>query len=127
MKNGLHFSLLNFFMFKIILLSKTLLPSCYPLRILFLLKPKLIVQKKHLFIFGSICKTGTFLSTFFVLRSDRVLLYVTVSGKRSVLDALILFSNSFLGIVIARLICVVVSVLLQPLLVNVLSNHLQLL
>ena len=37
-----------------------------------------------------------------------------VSGKRSVLDVLILFSNWFLGIVIARLICVVVSALFNP-------------
>ena len=47
-----------------------------------------------------------------VLKSGRVLLYVTVSSKRSVLDGLILFSNSFLEIEVARLICVVVSFLL---------------
>ena len=47
-----------------------------------------------------------------ILRSGRVLLYVTVSGKRSVLDVLILFSNLFLEIKIAWLICVVVSYLL---------------
>ena len=39
-----------------------------------------------------------------VLRSGKVLLYITIGGKRSVLDVLILFSNSFLGIEIARLI-----------------------
>ena len=37
---------------------------------------------------------------------------VTVSGKGSVLDALILFGNLLLGIEIARLTYVVVSVLL---------------
>ena len=88
--------------------------------------PKLEVQQKFSFNFGSICKICQFLSII-VLRSGRVLLYITVSGNLSVLHVLILFSNSFLGIVIARLICVVVSVLLQPLLVNVLSNRLQLL
>ena len=62
-----------------------------------------------------------------VLRSGRILLYVTVRDKSSVLDVLILLINSFLEVVIARLICVVVSVLLQPLLVNVLNNRLQLL
>ena len=47
-----------------------------------------------------------------VLRSGKVLLYITIGGKRSVLDVLILFSNSFLGIEIVWLIRVVVSVLL---------------
>ena len=61
--------------------------------------------------FGSICKICQFMSII-VLRSGRVLLYVTVSGKLSVLDALILLSKSFRGIEIAWLICVVVSVLL---------------
>ena len=60
--------------------------------------------------FGSICKICQFL-LITVLRSGRFLLYVTVSGKRSVLYVLILFSNSFLGIEIARLICVAVAVL----------------
>ena len=46
------------------------------------------------------------------MRSGRVLLYETVSGKSSVLDVLILFSDSFLGIEIARFICVGLSVLL---------------
>ena len=78
------------------------------------------------FSFASICKICQFSSTI-VLRSRRVLLYVTVGGKRSVLDVLILFSNSFLGIAIGRLIYVVLSVLLKPLLVNVLSNSLELL
>ena len=50
--------------------------------------------------------TCQFLSVI-VLRSGRVLLYITVSGKCTVLDVLILF----LRIEIARLICVVVSVL----------------
>ena len=44
-----------------------------------------------------------------VLKSGRALLYVTVSGKRSVLSVLILFSNSFLETEIERLICAVVS------------------
>ena len=81
------------------------------LRFLFLLNAKTGGSAKVSFNFGSICKICQFLSII-VLRSGRVLLYVTVSGKRSVLDVLILFSNSFLGIEIARLICVVVSFLL---------------
>ena len=72
------------------------------LRILFLLNAKIGGSAKTSFNFGSICKICQFLSII-VLRSGRVLLYVTVSGKRSVLDVLILFSNSFLGNVIARL------------------------
>ena len=66
---------------------------------------------KIFFSFVSICKICQFLSII-ALRSGRVLLYATVSGKRSVIDVLILFSNSFLGIEITQLICVVVSVLL---------------
>ena len=81
------------------------------LSFLFLLNAKIGVLAKISFNFGSICKICQFLSMF-VLSSGRILLYVTVSGKRSVLDVLILFSNSFHGIVIPRLICVVVSVLL---------------
>ena len=65
------------------------------------------------FNFGLICKICQLLSII-VLRSGRVLLYVTVSGKSSVLDGLILFSNSFLEIKIALLICVSVSLLLYP-------------
>ena len=60
--------------------------------------------------FDSVCKLCQFLSII-VLSSGKVLLYITVSGKRSVLDVLILFSNSFLGIVIAWLICIVGSIL----------------
>ena len=63
------------------------------------------------FRFGSISEVCKFLSVI-VARLGRILLYVTVSGKCSVLDNLILFSDSFLGMEIARLICVVVSVLL---------------
>ena len=82
------------------------------LRFLFLLNAKTGGSAKISFKFGSICKTCQFLSII-VLRSGRVLLYVTVSGKSSVLDVVnVLFSNSFLGIEIARLICVAVSVLL---------------
>ena len=110
-KHCSHFSLLTFFTFKIPLLSKTLLPSIMSLSFLFLLTAKLGGSANVFYNFGSICKICQFLSII-VLRSGRVLLYVTVSGKRSVLDVLILFSNSFLGIVIARLTCVVVSVLL---------------
>ena len=80
------------------------------LRFLFLLNAKIGGSAKISFNFGSICKICQFLSIT-VLTSGRVLLYVTVSGKRSVLDVLILFSNSFLGIEIARLIGVVVSFL----------------
>ena len=77
---------------------------------LFLLNAKTGGSAKISFNFGSICKICQFLSI--VLRSGRVLLYVTVNGKRSVLDVLILFSNSILGIEAARLICIVVSLLL---------------
>ena len=98
-------------MFKIFLLSKTLLPPIITPIFLFLLNAKIGGSAKTSFNFGSICKICQFLSII-VLRSGRVLLYVTVSGKLSVLDVLTLFSNSFLGIVIARLICAVVSVLL---------------
>ena len=82
------------------------------LMFLFLLNAKIGGSAKISLNFGSICKIGQFLSII-VLRSGRVLLYLTVSGKRSVLDVVnVLFSNSFLGIEIARLICVAVSVLL---------------
>ena len=110
-KHGWHFPLLNFLTLKFFLLSKSLLPPIMSLRFLFLLNAKIGVSAKISFNFGSICKICQYLSII-VLRSGRILLYVTVSGKRSVLDVYILFSNSFLGIVIARLICVVVSVLL---------------
>ena len=88
------------------------------LRFLFLLNTKIGGSAKFYLNFGSICKICQFL-TIIVLKSGRVLLHVTVSGKGSVLDVLILFSKSFLGIEIARLICVVLSFLLQPVLVNV--------
>ena len=81
------------------------------LRLLFLLNAKFGGSTKISFDFGSICKICQFLSII-ALRSGRVLLYVTVSGERSALGVLILFSNSFLGIKRARLICVIVSVLL---------------
>ena len=124
-KHSWNFPLLNLFTFNIFLLEKTLLPLIISLRFLFLLNAKIGGSAKKKFNFGSICKIcQCFL--IIVLRSGRVLLYITVSGKHSVLDVLILFSNSFLGIELARLICVAVSVLLQPLLVNVLSNRLQL-
>ena len=123
-KHGWHFPLLNFFTFKFFLLSKALLPPIMSLRFLFLLNAKMGGSAKKNFNFDSICKICQFLSII-VLRSGRVLLYVTVSGKRSVLDYL--FSNSFLGIEIAQLICFVVPFLLYPLLVNVLSSRLQLL
>ena len=110
-KHGWRFPLLNFFTFKILLLSKTLLPPIMSLRFLFLLNAKIEGSAKVSFNFGSICKICQFLSII-ALRSGRVLLYVTVSGKRLILDGLILFSNSILGIEIARLICVVVSFLL---------------
>ena len=83
------------------------------LSFLFPLNAKIGGSAKITFNFDLICKICQFLSII-VLRSGRVLLYVTVSGKRSVLDGLILFSNSFLGIEIARLICFVVSFLLHP-------------
>ena len=81
------------------------------LRFLFLLNAKIGGSAKISFNFGSIYKICQFFSII-VLRSGRVLLYVTVSGKHSVLDVLILFSYSFCGIGIAQLICVVVAVLL---------------
>ena len=90
---------------------KNLVTPIMSLRFLFLLNAKIGGSAKISFNFGSICKICQFLSIT-VLTSGRVLLYVTVSGKRSVLDVLILFSNSFLGIEIARLICVVVCFLL---------------
>ena len=70
------------------------------LRVLFLLNAKIGVSAKISFSFGSI------------LRSGRVLLYVTISGTLSVLDVLTLHGNSFLEIGIARLICVAASALL---------------
>ena len=91
-KHGSHFCLLNFFTFKILLLSKTLSPLVMSLRFLFLLNTKIGGSIKMSFNFGSICK---FLSII-VLRSGRVLLQAKVSNKLSVLDIFILFSNSFL-------------------------------
>ena len=67
---------------------------------LFLLNTKIGGSAKISFNFGSMYKICQFLSII-VLRSGRVLLHVTVSGKRYVLDVLILFNNAFLGIVIA--------------------------
>ena len=111
-KHGRHFPLLNFFTFKeFFLLPKTLLPPVMSLRFLFLLNAKLGGSAKISFNFGLICKICQSLSII-VLRSGRVPLYVAVSGKCSVLDVLILLSNLFLRIEIARLICVVVSFLL---------------
>ena len=102
-KYGWYFPLLNFSTYNIFLLSKTLIPPIMSLRFLFLLNAKIGGSAKISFNFGSICKECQFLSTT-VLRSGRVLLYVTMSGKRSVLDVLILFSDSFLGIEMARFI-----------------------
>ena len=70
------------------------------LRFLFLLNAKIGDSAKIYFDFGSI------------LRSGRVLLYVTVSDKLTVLDVLTFHGNSFLEVDIARLICVAASVLL---------------
>ena len=109
-KHGWHFPLFNF-TFKFLLLSKTLLPPITSLRFLFLLNAKIGDSAKNYFNFGAICKICQFFSIT-VLRSGSVLLYIAVSGERSVLDVLILFSNSFRGIEIEPLICVVVSVLL---------------
>ena len=95
---GRHVALLYFFAFKI-LLSKTLL-SLIVSQTLFLLNTKIGGSAKISFNFGSIYKICQFLSII-VLRSGRVLLHATVSGKRYVLDVLILFNNAFLGIVIA--------------------------
>ena len=69
--------------------------------------PKFDVQQKFLSILVQFVKLFVKLSII-VLRSRTVML----RGKRSVLDALILLSNLLLGIVIARLICIVLSVLL---------------
>ena len=90
---------------------KNLVTPDYVFKVFVSFNTKIGGSAKISFNFGSICKICQFLSII-VLRSGRVLLYVTVSGKRSVLDVLILFSNSFLGIEIVWLICVVVSVLL---------------
>ena len=62
------------------------------LQFLLLLNAKIGGSAKKNFDFGSICKICQFLSIS-VLRSGRVLLYVPVSGKRSVVDALNFFSN----------------------------------
>ena len=67
------------------------------LRFLFLLNAKIGGSAKISFNFGSTCKIMPIFSII-ALRSGRALLYVTVSGKRSVLDVLILSSNSLLGI-----------------------------
>ena len=83
----------------------SLLPPIMSLRFLLLLNVKIRDSAKIYFNFGSICKLCQFLSII-VLRSGRVLLYVTVSGNCSVLDVLILL-NLFLAIIIAQLICVV--------------------
>ena len=90
---------------------KNLVTPDYVFKVCFFLNAKIGGSAKISFELGSVCKMPQFLSI--VLRSGRVLLYITVSGKRSILDVLILFSNWFLGIEIARLICVV-SVLLYP-------------
>ena len=111
-KHGWHFPLLDFFKFKIFLLSKTLLFLIISLRFPFLLNAKIGGSAKMYFNFGSICKICQFFFSIIVLRSGRILLYVTVTGKSSVLDVLILFSNLFLGIEIAPSICVVISILL---------------
>ena len=76
-----------------------------PNRFFFLFNAKIGGTAKISVNFDSICKICEFLSII-VLRSGSVLLYLTVSGKGSLIDVLISFSNSFLGIVIARLICV---------------------
>ena len=110
-KYGWYFPLLNFSTYNIFLLSKTLIPPIMSLRFLFLLNAKIGSSAKIYFNFGSVCKICQFLSII-VLKSGRVLLYVTVNGTRSVLDLLILFSNLFLGIEITRLTCVAVDVLL---------------
>ena len=110
-KHGWHFPLLNFFTFKFFLLKKTLLPPTMSLRFLFLLNAKIGGSANISFNSGSICKIYQFLSIS-VSRLGRVLLYVKVSGERS--DVLILFSYSFLGIVIARLICAVVCFIVTP-------------
>ena len=110
LKRGWHFPMLNLSCYQN--LFKTLLPPIMSPMFLFLLNAKIGGSAKMSFNFVSTCKIGQFLSII-VLRSGRVLLYVTVSGKSSVLDVVnVLFSNSFLGIEIARLICVAVSVLL---------------
>ena len=87
------------------------------LRFLFLLNARIGGSAKIPFSFGSICNNMPIFRNyrFIVLRSGRVLLYATVCGKRSVLDVLILFGNSFLGIEIAWLICVAVCFIVTPL------------
>ena len=108
-KHGWHFLLLNFFTFKIFFVTKNLVTPDYVSKIFVSFECQNWRNSKISFNFGSICKICYFLSII-VLRSGRFLLYVTASGKYSILDVLILFSNSFLGIVIAQLICIVVSV-----------------
>ena len=125
-KHGWHFPVFNSLRSKFFCYRKPCYHPIMPLRFLFLLNTKFGGSARISFHFGSICKICQFFSII-VLSSGRVLLWVTVSGKRSVLDVLFLFNNSFLGSVKARLICFVVSGLLQPFLVNVLSNLLHLL
>ena len=59
-KHGSHFPLLNFFTFKILLLSKTLLPPIMSLRILCLFTVKIGGSAKISFKFDSICKICQF-------------------------------------------------------------------
>ena len=73
--------------------------------------PTFEVQQKFISILVQFKEYANFCQLLFSGQVEFCLLYVTVSGKRSVLDVLILFSNSFLGTEIGRLICVVVSVL----------------
>ena len=77
------------------MLSKTLLPLIMSLSFLFFVNAKIGGSAKILFNFGSICRICQVLSII-VLRSGRVLLCVTVSGKCSVLDVLILLVTHFL-------------------------------
>ena len=107
-KHGWRFLLIKFFTFKIFFVTKNLVTPDYVSKIFVSFECQNWRNSKISFNFGSICKICYFLSII-VLRSGRFLLYVTASGKYSILDVLILFSNSFLGIVIAQLICIVVS------------------
>ena len=85
MKHGWHFLLLNLFTFQNLLLLKILLPWMMSLRFFFTLSAKTGGSAKVSFKFASVCKLCQFWSII-VLRTGRVLLYVTVSAKRLVLD-----------------------------------------
>ena len=110
-KTGLAFPFANFLFIQNFFVIENLVTPDYVFKVVVSLECQNWRFSKISFNFDSIGKIWQFLSII-LLKSDIVLLQVTVSGKRSVLDTLFLYSNSFLGIAMARLIFVVVFVLL---------------